>query len=149
MHSSLTVAVASAMVLVGSTVALGQAKFHAYGTIGPVNLAVAPDVSVALQKAKKKYTLVVEGMVTTNTLNTVSLDPSANGIAMDGGVVQMKCSGACTVTGKWYLDLSAADLANPGVFFSGSAGLPIVVNLEALAGAGTAVISVTAGLEKN
>jgi hypothetical protein len=45
---------------------------------------------------------------------------------MTPAVIGQKCNGSCSLSGTWWLDLDAAELANPGMFVN----MPLVVILS-------------------
>ena len=115
-----------------------------------------------LKKGKPKRVVVVEatmtkGVATPGAPVTLSMFPDVNGVLMEpdasGGVSGPgpleDCGGfginppafSCTLTGTWWLDLDAAEAANPGVFIN----QPLVVTLHGgdFAGMGVVPVDVT------
>ncbi len=150
--------IAAALAFVG-LVALGPGAVRA-DVIGKTTAATSasgvafntnPAISVTIEKGKKKRMLLVTGIASApSTTATVVLWARVNGIEMepqDGvdSAIGVKCDGACTLTGSWWLDIDAAEAANPGVFVS----VPLIVEIEALSsGTMTGKFSVTASMVK-
>jgi hypothetical protein len=128
----------------------------------PLPAASVVLLSGQIAKGKKKRVLTVQAMMTNGASApsvlpiVLSLQPLANGVAMEptsgggaqGAVVDCGFStpptAACTVTGHWWLDLDAAELAHPGTFIgkpleitltggtlAGGIGTPVDVTLSA------------------
>src|SRR5262249_39555919 len=102
-----------------------------------LDLVTSPVIGVTISKVRHKYVVVVEGTVTTNVTNTVTAKAKVNGVPMEGGTLSQKCTGPCTVGGTWFLDIDAAEAANPGTFFAGGSPLPLQATLEGFAGSST------------
>jgi hypothetical protein len=87
-----------------------------------------------MAKGKRKTVVAVEGMLT-SIGNSVAphieeIWPTINGIVVEprqspfsGYAAEVNCptfttgsSASCTVTGTWWLDIDAAEAANPGMF---------------------------------
>lgn len=130
---------------------ISPGKFRAWASIGPVLLNTAPTANLQILKAKKKYVLEVRGMVQVCVNDIVTVYPTVNGILplVPAGSIDQECSGCCVVSGTWFLDLDAAELANPGVLFSGGAGLPLNVALDAFTpSVANGLITMTAEIKK-
>ena len=81
----------------------------------------APLVTGVIQKGKARSLLVVEGKMTLfGTANTADIVPRVNGVVLEPGPAwgDLKFSGASSITisGSWFLDVDAAEAANPGQF---------------------------------
>lgn len=115
-------------------------------------LNTAPTLSVQIVKGKKKRLLIVTGTVSTfASAGTISAEVVVNGISLEpieGGtnVVAQRCAGAaCSLEGTWWLDVDAAESANPGMFYN----VPLDVVMTANAStATTGRASLTATLVK-
>ena len=116
-------------------------------TVGTTTLLTA-----TLAKGKKKTVLLITGTLTTDSgaSGGLHLLPTVNGFAVEGQTVDEVCAPStvhCTVTGTWWFDVDASELANPGAV----SGVPVEVDLNggALAGSdedisATATLSVQA-----
>jgi hypothetical protein len=87
-------------------------------------------LTATLAKGKKKRVLAIHATLATNigTVGALHLLPSVNGVAVEGPIVNEPCDGGvlhCTASGTWWLDLDAAEAANPDVFV----GEPLEVEL--------------------
>jgi len=99
--------------------------------------AFDPAVSVTLEKGKRKRVLEVFGSVTDFDGGAdLALVPRVNGLSVMEpmrlpAAVTLQAGNlcdagnACTASSEWWLDLDAAEAANPGVFV----GQPLVVEL--------------------
>ena len=103
--------------------------------IGDIPQAVATLLTATIAKGKKKNVLVVEATLSSGASSISSyliLGTTVNGVEMEPGypnpnfVLQSCGGGLCTLTGTWWLDLDAAELANPGVFIN----QPLTVTLR-------------------
>lgn len=92
-----------------------------------------PLLTATILKGRSKRALVIEAMVVdrSSALIFLRMGPSVNGVAVkpfaNTAVPCDPSNGitACTASGVWWLDLDAAEAANPGVFI----GQPLVVTL--------------------
>jgi hypothetical protein len=97
-------------------------------------------VSVILEKGKKKRVLEVEGrldkaasdgepLVARVTVNGVRMEPPDPFFANLSARASQSCSPGlvCSMVGTWWLDLDAAEAANPGTFI----GQPLTIELNA------------------
>jgi len=124
--------------------------------------AALPGMVATLKKGKPKRVVVVEAMMKTGVASpgfpvTLNMFPDVNGVLMEpdasggvGGPGPLEdCGGfginppafSCTLTGTWWLDLDAAEAANPGVFIN----QPLAVTLRGgdFAGMGLIPVDVT------
>jgi hypothetical protein len=99
----------------------------------PISNVALLDATIA--KGKKKHVLVVEATLSSGFSSVFSyliLGTTVNGVEMEPGrpnpnFVVQGCSGVpCTLTGTWWLDLDAAEAANPGGFIN----QPLTVTLH-------------------
>ena len=124
-----------------------------------VNLSVtnvSSPITVQLTKGRTKRLLVVHGVISgyASTPGTMlSLAVQVNGVDSEPNdhnyaqIVQDGCHGFCTISGTWWLDLDAMELAHPGQFIN----VPLDVSLRAQTWLGNldgAKVSVTATLVK-
>jgi hypothetical protein len=132
----------------GLGIALVAAPGHAASTspgkssaFESANLAAMPEfptpvLTASLAKGKKKTVLAISATITAGggapiciglqaTVNGVLPEPSAG--AATTAIAVQDCGGCnaqavpdslCSTTGTWWLDLDAAELANPGVFIN-------------------------------
>lgn len=75
--------------------------------------------TASLLKGKKKTVLAITATLTTDSGANAVLQmlPTVNGFAVEGVRVQQSCAftlAHCTVTGTWWFDVDASELANPG-----------------------------------
>ncbi len=104
-------------------------RTFAFASSGPNVVALTDQgwTTATIAKAKRKHVLVIDGSVSyTGNSDIQFLDvftrvftPTSNEISADGGYYQTDCSGAffggsCTVSGHWWLDIDAAEAAEPG-----------------------------------
>jgi len=87
-------------------------------------------VSGTILKGKAKQVVVIEGALATYFQSIFPfLRAKVNGVVAEGAVVAADCkntsSTRCSVAGVWWLDLDAAETANPGVFI----GQPLTIEL--------------------
>ena len=102
------------------------------GTLN-VDGEIAP-LAGTIQKGKSKKVLRLTASLGINgspTLNGVFLRAFVNGVAFEPAVFyQQQCNpsngNACTVSGTFWLDLDAAEVASPGVFL----GKPLNLTIE-------------------
>ena len=91
-------------------------------TVNPIPVPPATLLTATIAKGKKKNVIAVEAMLTASNGPALkfTIRPTVNGVAMEpgGAAAQAGCSASvpCTATGTWWLDLDAAELANPGIF---------------------------------
>ena len=87
--------------------------------LGPGGQAV---LGAEIVRGRRGYVLTVEGMLTAYNpagRAVLLIVPLVNGIALNpvGGAAAVRCSSGkpCSVSGSWWLDLDAAEAANPGL----------------------------------
>ena len=100
-----------------------------FGGFGDIPTQAVTLLTASIVKGKKKSVLVVEATLSAGggVSGTLALAVDVNGVeAEPHNFVSQGCSGACAVTGTWWLDLDAAELANPGVFIK----QPLTVTLK-------------------
>lgn len=120
----------------GKTSAFASSDF---GGTGDIPFAFTTLLSASIAKGKSKSVLVINGMLSSGSslaTSTFYLRVSVNGVWAEPqtfGTVSLIAQGCgvggsrmCTLTGTWWLDLDAAELANPGSF----KGKPLEVVLE-------------------
>jgi len=162
MKRTLNTLIGCTLILVGGLPAWADStsspgKSAAYTSLSGVGIttAEAEVATVTILKGKKKRVLEVEGTAieSTNVVTAMGAKAYVNGVPMEPNgtnyQVHETCSASvinCTVTGHWWLDLDAAEAANPGLFIN----QPLIVSFAALtAGAnGTGVVSLRAKLVK-
>ena len=133
----------------------GQGKNAAFAAFtGNVLTTLQPQLTASIAKGKKKTVIAVEASYsdgpytpTTSTMRVLGMRAEVNGVIMQpnpfaGYMYDTDCgwaSGmvdtlACATKGTFWLDIDAAELANPGQFV----GQPLTVTLHAgdLAGGG-------------
>ena len=100
---------------------------------GDIPVIVSPLLTATISKGKKKYVLAVEARLSSGYSQVSSyliLRTKVNGVEMEpsgpNDVVQACNGNPCTLTSTWWLDLDAAEAANPGVFIK----MPLSVTLE-------------------
>ena len=107
-------------------------KFAAATTRTDVDLSTDPvsvTATVQLATGKKKRLLVVNVTAATDSYDgRIQIGiPTANGVDMEPqGVFALPSCGdinTCGIAGTWWLDIDAAETANPGMF----SGVPVVV----------------------
>jgi hypothetical protein len=143
MRNRVVIALALACALVSSTPA--EAPAGGGPSVAGKNAAFAADTGIllndgltgnstlltaSLAKGKKKSVVAVEAAMQVEPGPTLpSLEVEVNGVPANGPVVAADCknTGAarCPLAGSWWLDLDAAELANPGQFV----GQPLTVEL--------------------
>ena len=104
-------------------------------TFGPTP-AIIPGASVTIAKGKKKRTLEVDVTAIVPSVaagQTINVLVYANGLLITEPLASIQaehgCSPSvinCTAQGTFWLDLDAAEAANPGLF----ANVPIVIDAE-------------------
>jgi hypothetical protein len=108
-------------------------------------------LTASLVKGKKKRVLAIHATLATNSgaMGVLHLLPNVNGVAVQGTVVNEPCEPSlthCASTGTWWLDLDAAEAANPDVFVGEALEIELVGGL--LAGGDTdASGTVTMGVQ--
>jgi hypothetical protein len=120
----------------------GKASVFASSTGVPLAPGFSPLLAATIVKGKKKTVLAVTAMYTDGpyaptpvvkrvlglsvSVNGVLMQPSGSpqGAVIDCGFANPPPS-ACAVSGTWWLDIDAAETANPGVFY----GQPLVITL--------------------
>ena len=78
-------------------------------------------LTASLVKGKKKRVVAIEATLATNSgaSGVLHLLPTVNGVAVQGTIVNEPCDPSlvhCAATGTWWLDVDAAEAANPGLF---------------------------------
>jgi len=78
-------------------------------------------VTLSVGKPKKHNMLMVHATVSGNTAAaTIGASVVVNGsVTLEPGVISEDCAGTCTLAGTWWLDLDAAEAANPGTMLNG------------------------------
>ena len=111
------------------------------------------NISGTIQKGKKKRVLEVDLMATdgTGANPAVGVLPTVNGVAMEPNgsffaVADCNAGYICTVSSHWWIDLDAAETANPGMFINQP--LNIVGNVISNASTSTADVSLRARMQK-
>lgn len=158
MNKILVATVAIAVLMVGAAVgpnpalaaSTGPGKKAAFesddfGGSGDIPLNTVTLLTASIVKGKKKQVLVVEATLSGGSSpvsGTLSLSVDVNGVEAEprgfgGNRVRQQCqdgsfAGLCAVTGTWWLDLDAAELADPGVFIN----QPLTVTLKGGDGGG-------------
>jgi hypothetical protein len=105
---------------------ISSGKTTVAATQSGLALDTSPTLSLTIEKGKKKRVLLVTGTAFTNfSSGSISVSVQANGLPMGpaSSIVQRCNSAACAVSGTFWLDIDAAEAANPGVF----ANLPVNV----------------------
>jgi hypothetical protein len=150
-----TIAALAALVLTGAaggswadSTSPGKTSAFESASINALTVGTADLLTATLLKGKAKNVLAIEATMTTNTGGdgTLHMVPTVNGVAVQGTTVNQPCAftvAHCTVTGTWWLDLDAAEAANPGSILK----VPLEITLEGgvLAG-GEADVSATVTL---
>ena len=137
-----TLCFAGALDLAHADATTSPGKTSVYATEENVALsgATVVAVSVVLQKGKKKRVLEVEGrldkasidgepLVARVTVNGVRMEPPDPFFASLSARASQSCGSGlvCSMVGTWWLDLDAAEAANPGTFI----GEPLLIELNA------------------
>lgn len=158
------------LTIVSATLALADGttspgKQSAYASVSSVVFtgAFASAASVTIERGKKKRVLEVTIMAAdeSDVATAVAVRPLVNGLAImephassgfdtSAPAVNEACnapSGFCTVVGHWWLDLDAAEVANPGLFINQPLNVDAQVSASPMAGA-AGLISVQARLMK-
>jgi hypothetical protein len=107
------------------------------GTINPLGSGLPTLLTATIAKGKKKKVLAIEASLVTSSgaVGTLELAAEVNGVAPEGQSVNQACTAGtqhCTLVGTWWLDLDAAEAANPGTFLK----QPLDVTLKGGAQAG-------------
>ncbi len=115
--------------LLTATIAMGRSK-----SVVEVTATVHYDVGVVTTEP----TLTV-------TVNGVTAQPTTGGFYTN---INQRCSAACTVSGNWWLDLDAAEAANPGMFVGKTLSVHLI-GREGLGGGGeTYMATLAARMQK-
>lgn len=80
-----------------------------------VNQAV---ISLQLDKGKRRRIVFVHGTLSTNVTGTIALNAEIQGVALKPTFVSQTCSGPCSVSATWALDLDEGEAAHPGYFMN-------------------------------
>lgn len=99
----------------------GKSSAFESGTISPLGSGLPTLLTATIAKGKKKKVLAIEASLVTSSgaLGTLELAVEVNGVAPEGQAVNQPCAVAtqhCTAVGTWWLDIDAAEAANPGAF---------------------------------
>lgn len=158
MKKILTVVCAIGLALIGrgaparADLSTSPGKSAAYAALSGVSLTTSDlnVLSVQIEKGKKKrvlevaITAIVQGA--TSDGNVVGVRPLVNGLAIlepgSGHQFMHACSSSyinCTTVGRFWLDLDAAEAANPGLFIN----QPLNIDAYALLGTGTANVRIS------
>jgi hypothetical protein len=111
-----------------------------------------PAVELTIPRGRAKRMLLADATMVSNEFGptTISVGPLVNGIPMHSADAAVaNCSTGefgCTASGHWWMDLDAAEAANPGSFI----GQPLVLRFYAAeeTGTGAAGLSVRAWMQK-
>jgi hypothetical protein len=153
MTAILSLALSVSSVFADATVSPGKTAAYVSKANAPVTGSFTSIVTASIAKGKKKRVLEVDLMATdiTGTNPALVIQPAVNGITMEpsgynSAVVDCVGGFVCTATGQWFLDLDAAEIANPGMFI----GQPLAIELFAASNApsSTADVSLRARLQK-
>jgi hypothetical protein len=99
-----------------------------------VELDPGSPVTVLVGKPKKHNMLVVHGTVSgASSTGTIGTSVTVGTLTLEPGVISQQCSGDCSVAGTWWLDLDAAEAANPGTIFTGG---PLTIQFHTTAANG-------------
>jgi hypothetical protein len=119
--------------LPGSTASTSPGKNSAFESASLTNLSTAPAplLTATIAKGKKKRVLAIEASLTTDSgaAGVLEIRPFVNGFATEGQAAQVTCAPSllhCTVSGTWWLDIDAAEVASPGLYVK----QPLVVVLQ-------------------
>ena len=91
-------------------------------TVNPIPVPPVTLLTATISKGKNRTVVAVEAMITASAGPALkfTIRPTVNGVDMEpsGAASQEGCSASipCSATGTWWLDLDAAELANPGTF---------------------------------
>jgi hypothetical protein len=121
-------------------------KNSAAATVSELDLSTPQTVSVQISKGQKKRLLKVEGsLVTGPTPIVLAVFARANGVAMEPGLTSQKCDsgGDCSVNLIAWLDLDAAEAANPGLFIKVPITVEFVINFVTVGLPGKATVVAT------
>jgi hypothetical protein len=118
--------------LPGHAASTSPGKSSAFESSGFMFVPASPAtlLTATIAKGKKKKVLAIEATLSTDTgaSGVLEIRPLVNDVAVEGGVVSVACQPGlvhCSVSGSWWLDVDAAEAANPGVFVK----QPLVVRL--------------------
>jgi len=128
----------------------GKESAFESASIAPLPVGDGVLLTASLVKGKKKRVVAIEATLATNSgaSGVLHLLPTVNGVAVQGTIVNEPCDPSlvhCAATGTWWLDVDAAEAANPGLFVGELLEVELVGGL--LAGgdsdaSGTATLSV-------
>jgi len=152
---SITLLMVSAAAGAGRAASTSPGKNAAFesATINPIPVPPATLLTATILKGKKRTVLAVEAMLTASAGPALkfTIRPTVNGVDMEpqGAASQEGCSASipCSATGTWWLDLDAAETANPGTFIS----QPLTITLIGGEQSGAAIdghVTMTARLQK-
>lgn len=109
----------------------GKTSAFESASLSPLTVGTDDLLTATLIKGKAKSVLAIQATITTNTGadGTLHMLPNVNGVAVQGTTVNQTCAFSvahCTVSGTWWLDLDAAEAANPGQILK----VPLEVTLQ-------------------
>jgi hypothetical protein len=92
--------------------------------------APATLLTATIAKGKKNRVLAIEATLGTDVgaAGVIEMRPLVNDVAVEGPIVSVSCQPSllhCSMSGTWWVDIDAAEAANPGVFVK----QPLVVRL--------------------
>jgi len=135
----------------------GPGKMAAFASFDDMTIGLgpsSPSLAVAIKKGKTHRVLTVEGMLSIYSAAGAAkllMVPLVNGIPLNpvGKAAAASCTTGeqCSVTGSWWLDLDAAEAANPGVGLGQQLNVTLVGNDTAETGSVGSMI-LRARLEK-
>jgi hypothetical protein len=120
-------------------------------------------LTATITKGKKKTVVAIEGMLTKiGSLTGPRIEriwPTINGILVEPGesgepdVAQVNCPTInltlfCTITGTWWLDIDAAEAANPGMFIGKALTIRLMGEEITLNGDSSLAATLTARVQK-
>jgi hypothetical protein len=95
---------------------------------GDIPVAFVPLLAASIVKGKRKHVLVIQATLSSGSspvAGWLGIRARVNGFdavppgQFSGDIQHQSCGGNyCTVTGTWWLDLDAAEVAHPGAFVS-------------------------------
>jgi hypothetical protein len=99
----------------------GKSSAFASGSLSPLGANPTTLLTATIAKGRKRRVLAIEATVGTESgaAGVLEMRPLVNDVAADGPIVSVACQPTlvhCSMTGTWWLDLDAAEAANPGVF---------------------------------
>ena len=99
----------------------GKSSAFESGSLSPLASGFPTLATARIAKGKKKKVLSIEASLVTasGAVGILELRVKVNGVAAEGGAVNQSCIASvprCTLVGTWWLDVDAAEAANPGVF---------------------------------